>query len=185
MSAPHSFRSGMVMLPPLNTRGLRVCQNSAARNLEASLKADRPRTLVQMATGAGTTVTAIRQGYHLLKHAPACRGLFLVDTRNLDEQELPAFIPDDDNRTFPELDNVQRLISPSVVGDSQVVTSTSPRMYAPLEGEELADGAEDENPAEQTWYPKEPIPVVPNPALPPKSFDGVVVDKGPRSLDNL
>ena len=119
-----------------------------------------------MATGAGKTFTAITQVYRLLKHADARRILFLVDTRNLGEQaeqEFMAFIPNDDNRKFSELYNVQRLSSPSIAGDSQVIISTIQRMYATLKGEELAEGAEDENPAERTWRRRKPLPVVDNP----------------------
>ena len=186
--APHSFRSGIASLPSLNPTGLRECQVSAIANLEDSLKADRPRALVQMATGSGKTFTAITQVYRLLKHAGARRILFLVDTRNLGEQaeqEFMAFIPNDDNRKFTELYNVQRLTSPSIAGDSQVVISTIQRMYASLKGEELADGAEDENPAERTWRRKEPLPVVYNRNLPPESFDVVVIDECHRSIYNL
>ena len=119
--APRSLRSGIASLPPLNPAGLRECQIKAITGLEASLKADRPRALVQMATGAGKTFTAITQVYRLLKHADARRVLFLVDTRNLGEQaeqEFMAFIPNDENRKFTELYNVQRLTSPSIAGDS-------------------------------------------------------------------
>ena len=79
--APRSFRSGISSLPPLNPAGLRECQVNAIANLEASLKTDKPRALVQMATGAGKTFTAITQVYRLLKHADARRILFLVDTQ--------------------------------------------------------------------------------------------------------
>ena len=61
--APRSFCSGIATLPPLNPVGLRECQINAITNLEASLKADRPRALVQMATGAGKTFPAITQVY--------------------------------------------------------------------------------------------------------------------------
>ncbi len=186
--APRSFRSGIAGLPPLNPDGLRECQSSAIARLEASLKADRPRALVQMATGSGKTFTAITQVYRLLKHADARRILFLVDTRNLGEQaeqEFMAFIPNDDNRKFTELYNVQRLTSPSIASDSQVVISTIQRMYMTLKGEKLVEGAEDENPAERTWRRPEPLPVVYNPSLPPESFDVVVIDECHRSIYNL
>ncbi len=186
--APRSFRSGIARLPPLNPAGLRECQINAVTNLEASLKADRPRALIQMATGAGKTFTAITQVYRLLKHADARRVLFLVDTRNLGEQaeqEFMAFIPNDDNRKFTELYNVQRLTSPHIAGDSQVVISTIQRMYATLKGEELAEGAEEEHPEERTWRRKEPLPVIYNPNLPPESFDVVVIDECHRSIYNL
>ncbi len=123
-----------------------------------------------------------------MKHAGARRILFLVDTKNLGEQaeqEFMAFLPNDDNRKFTELYNVQRLASPSIANDSQVVISTIQRMYATLKGEELNDGADDENPAEQKWRRKEPLPVVYNPKLPPEYFDVVIIDECHRSIYNL
>ena len=188
MLAPRSLRSGIAALPPLDPAGLRDCQADAITNLEASLKADRPRALVQMATGAGKTYTAITQVYRLLKHADARRILFLVDTRNLGEQaeqEFMAYIPNDDNRKFTELYNVQRLASPHIAGDSQVVISTIQRMYATLKGEELAEDADDEHPSERAWRPRQPLPVVYNPRLPPEDFDAVIIDECHRSIYNV
>ncbi|WP_419917706.1 DEAD/DEAH box helicase family protein [Candidatus Poriferisocius sp.] len=187
-NAQRSLRAGIAALPPLNPAGLRECQENAITNLEISLKADKPRALVQMATGAGKTFTAITQVYRLLKYADARRVLFLVDTRNLGEQaeqEFLAFIPNDGNRKFTELYNVQRLTSPSIAKDSQVVISTIQRMYATLKGEELAEGVDEENPAEQRWQRNEPLPVVYNSDLPPESFDVVVIDECHRSIYNL
>ncbi|MDE4063791.1 DEAD/DEAH box helicase family protein [Phaeobacter gallaeciensis] len=183
-----SFRTGLNNLPDLNTDGLRDCQITAITNLEVSLKSGKPRALVQMATGSGKTFTAITQVYRLLKHAGARRILFLVDTKNLGEQaeqEFMAFVPNDDNRKFTELYNVQRLTSPSMANDTQVVISTIQRMYATLKGEDLSEGTEDENPAEQKWRRKEPLPVVYNPKLPPEYFDVVVIDECHRSIYNL
>ena len=186
--APRSFRSGIASLPTLNPANLRACQINAIINLEASLKIDKPRALVQMATGSGKTFTAITQVYRLLKHADARRVLFLVDTRNLGEQaeqEFMAFIPNDDNRKFTELYNVQRLTSSSIASDVQVVISTIQRMYATLKGEELAEGAEEEHPEERKWHRKKPLPVVYNATLPPEYFDVVVIDECHRSIYNL
>ena len=188
MLAPRSFRAGIAALPPLDPAGLRDCQTDAIISLEASLKADRPRALVQMATGAGKTFTAITQVYRLLKHAAARRVLFLVDTRNLGEQaeqEFMAFIPNDDNRKFTELYNVQRLTSPHIAGDSQVVIATIQRMYATLKGEELPEGADDEHPSEREWRPRQPLPVVYNPRLPLEDFDVVIIDECHRSIYNV
>ena len=186
--AQRSFRSGIASLPTLNPEGLRECQTRAIKKLEASLTADKPRALVQMATGSGKTFTAITQVYRLLKHAGAERVLFLVDTRNLGEQaeqEFMAYLPNDDNRKFTELYNVQRLTSPAIAGDVQVVISTIQRLYATLKGEELAQGAEEEHPEERRWHRREPLPVVYNAALPPEYFDVVIIDECHRSIYNV
>ena len=135
-----TLREGLRQLPSLNTDGLRDCQIKAITKLEASFKDDRPRALVQMATGSGKTYTAITAAYRLLKYAKAKRILFLVDTKNLGEQaeqEFMAYLPNDDNRKFNELYTVQRLKSSYVASDSQVCISTIQRMYSLLKGEEL------------------------------------------------
>ena len=76
-----SLRGRLQHIPPLNHAGLRACQITAIENLEESFKADRPRALIQMATGSGKTYTAITSVYRLLKYADAKRVLFLVDTQ--------------------------------------------------------------------------------------------------------
>lgn len=125
----NSLRRRLQQIPVLNPQHrpaqelrLRDCQEIAITNLEASFQADRPRALIQMATGAGKTYTAITSIYRLLKHAHGKRILFLVDTRNLGEQaeqEMMSYVPIDDNRKFTELYNVQRLKSSYVAKDSQ------------------------------------------------------------------
>ncbi|WP_422003126.1 DEAD/DEAH box helicase family protein [Roseovarius mucosus] len=188
VNAPLSLRAGLQNLPDLNTDGLRACQIKAITKLENSLRMGKPRALVQMATGSGKTFTAITQIYRLLKHAGARRILFLVDTKNLGEQaegEFMAYLPNDDNRKFTELYNVQRLTSPSMAGDTQVVISTIQRMYATLKGEPLDEAAEEDHPEEQKWQRKQPLPVVYNPKLPPETFDVVVIDECHRSIYNL
>ena len=132
---PKSFRAALHDLPALITDGLRDCQITAVTNLENSLKEDRPRALVQMATGSGKTFTAITQVYRLLKHAGARRILFLVDTKNLGEQaeqEFMSFVPNDDSRKFTELYTVQRLTSSHISPHAQVCISTIQRMYSCL-----------------------------------------------------
>jgi type I restriction enzyme, R subunit len=64
---PRSFRTALQDPPPLIPDGLRDCQITAITNLENSLRQDRPRALIQMATGSGKTFTAITQVYRLLK----------------------------------------------------------------------------------------------------------------------
>jgi type I restriction enzyme, R subunit len=185
---PASLRERLQTMPPLDTSGLRDCQITAISNLEASFREDRPRALIQMATGAGKTFTAITSVYRLLKHAGARRVLFLVDTRNLGEQaeqEFMAYLPNDDNRKFTELYSVQRLKSAYVARDSQVCISTIQRMYSLLKGEELNEAAEETNPAEITLKAKTPLPVVYNPKIPPEFFDFIIIDECHRSIYNL
>jgi len=182
-----SFRARLQKLPELQPDGLRDCQFRAIGNLETSLKENRPRALVQMATGAGKTFTAITSIYRLLKHAGAKRVLFLVDTRNLGvqaENEFHQYLPQDDNRKFTELYTVQRLRSPHVPTDGQVCISTIQRLYSILKGEPLEEGAEDE-PAGLDALRREPLPVVYNEKVPPEFFDVIVIDECHRSIYNL
>jgi type I restriction enzyme R subunit len=141
-----------------------------------------------MATGSGKTYTAITFIYRLLKFAEAKKVLFLVDTKNLGEQaeqEFMAYVPNDDNRKFTELYNVQRLRSSYISSDSQVCISTIQRLYSILKGEELDEKIEEENPAERGWQPKEPFPVVYNEKVPVEEFDFIVIDECHRSIYNL
>ena len=182
-----SLRARLQGLPSLDPTGLRACQVNAIEKLEASFKDDRPRALIQMATGSGKTYTAITSIYRLLKHADAKRVLFLVDTKNLGEQaeqEFMAYVPSDDNRKFTELYNVQRLKSSFVAKDSQVCISTIQRMYSLLKGEELDESVEEINPAEIV-KPKEPMSVVYNDKIPPEFFDFIIIDECHRSIYNL
>src|SRR5690606_34799224 len=117
--------------------------------------------------------------YRLLKHADAKRILFLVDTKNLGEQaeqEFMTFQPNDDNRKFTELYNVQRLSSSYISSDSQVCISTIQRLYSILKGEELDESAELENPNENSWMQqklnkKQAVPVEYTTKVPIEQFD--------------
>lgn len=183
-----SLRQRLQYLPQLDDKGFRDCQINAIANLDVSFQENRPRALVQMATGAGKTFTAITAIYRLLKHANAKRVLFLVDTRNLGEQaeqEFMAYLPNDDNRKFTELYNVQRLKSSYVATDSQVCISTIQRLYSILKGEELDESAEENNPAEIRWDKREPLPVIYNSKLPIEFFDVIIIDECHRSIYNL
>ncbi|WP_232059229.1 type I restriction endonuclease subunit R [Kineobactrum salinum] len=183
-----TLRARLQQMPPLITDGLRDCQITAITNLEDSFKQDKPRALVQMATGSGKTFTAITATYRLLKHAGAKRILFLVDTKNLGEQaeqEFMAFLPNDDNRKFTELYTAQRLKSSFVATDTQVCISTIQRMYSLLKGEELDEATEEDNPAEHVPLRRELLPVVYNSKIPPEFFDFIVIDECHRSIYNL
>ncbi|HCM28498.1 MAG: restriction endonuclease subunit R [Treponema sp. GWB1_62_6] len=183
-----SLRKSIQDLDRLPTEGLRDCQINAIERLEASFKANKPRALVQMATGAGKTFTAITAVYRLLKYTNTRRVLFLVDTRNLGEQaeqEFRAFQPNDDNRKFTELYGVHRLNSRYIPGDNQVYISTIQRLYSILKGQDLEESAEEENPAEKNWQPKEVPPIEYNEKIPVEYFDFIVIDECHRSIYNL
>lgn len=188
-----SLRARFLEIPTLDETGLRPAQIKAVNNLEHSFKKNRPRALIQMATGAGKTFTATTFIYRLLKHVNAKRILFLVDTKNLGEQaeqEFMTFQPNDDNRKFTELYNVQRLTSSYIASDSQVCISTIQRLYAILKGEELDESAELENPEESSWLKKQvskkkAIPVEYTPKVPIEQFDFIVIDECHRSIYNL
>lgn len=182
-----SLRARLSNIPQIDIDGLRNCQVIAIRNLEQSFQENRPRALVQMATGSGKTFTAVTAIYRLLKFADAKRVLFLVDTKNLGEQaeqEFMAFQPNDDNRKFTELYNVQLLKSSNVATNSHVCISTIQRLYAILKGEDLDERAEEENPNDLI-QPKAAMPVVYSPKIPIEFFDFIVIDECHRSIYNV
>ena len=188
-----SLRERLLSIPALDETGLRPAQIVAVNNLEHSFKKNRPKALIQMATGAGKTFTAATFVYRLLKHADAKRILFLVDTKNLGEQaeqEFMTFQPNDDNRKFTELYNVQRLSSSYIASDSQVCISTIQRLYSILKGEELDESAELDNPNENSWLQNKmsknkAVPVEYTPKVPIEQFDFIVIDEAHRSIYNL
>lgn len=185
---PQTLRSRLSKLPILSINGLRDCQINAITNLDISFKENRPRALIQMATGSGKTFTAITFIYRLLKFCDAKRVLFLVDTKNLGEQaeqEFMAYVPADDNRKFTELYNVQRLRSSYVATDSQVSICTIQRLYSILKDEELEESAEETNPGEVQWGKRDPVPVGYNEKVPIEFFDFIVIDECHRSIYNL
>ncbi|MFI1923222.1 DEAD/DEAH box helicase family protein [Streptomyces sp. NPDC020377] len=145
-----TFRAALrTNMPLLETHGLRMAQVDAITGLEGSLAADRPRALIQMATGAGKTFTAVTETYRLLRHAGARRILFLVDRNNLGRQahaEFDKYRTPDENRKLTDLYNVDMLGRGGLQDTSAVVISTIQRMYALLRGEEVPDGPETDEP---------------------------------------
>jgi type I restriction enzyme R subunit len=99
-----SVRQRMKRFLELDKANFRYCQINALLNLETSFGENRPRALVQMATGAGKTYTAISAVYRLLKFAKVKRVLFWLiqgisasrRSRNLERTSLttmPARLP--------------------------------------------------------------------------------------------
>lgn len=189
LKQPDTLRNNMKHFPPLDTTGFRQCQITAIQNLDASFAHNKPRALVQMATGAGKTFTAITSVYRLLKYGKMNRVLFLVDTRSLGEQaerEFLAYRPSDDPRSFSQIYGVHRLKSAYIPEGVQVCISTIQRMYSILKGEELDASAEETSFYEYvTADTKAPKDVVYNAKYPPEFFDCIIVDECHRSIYNV
>ena len=183
---PDTIRNNMKHFPSFDVTGFRKCQITAIKNLEASFAENRPKALVQMATGAGKTFTAITAAYRLLKYGKMNRILFLVDTKSLGEQaerEFLAYTPNDDPRSFSQIYGVRRLKSSYIPSDVQICISTIQRMYSILKGEDLDEGTEETPFAEYvTAESKAPKEVVYNEKYPPEFFDCIIVDECHRSI---
>jgi type I restriction enzyme R subunit len=175
----------------LVTAGLWDVQRRAVTNLELSLRENRPRALIQMATGSGKTFTSITSAYRLIKFGGARRILFLVDRGNLGRQALKEFqqyTAPDDGRKFGELYNVQHLTSNKLDRVARVTISTIQRLYSMLKGEEPVPGLEDLE--EQSLYTLDAlapndVPVVYTPRLPIETFDVIFIDECHRSIYTL
>ena len=181
------IRGGLHLLPDLDEADLWPAQSRAIRNLEESLRDNRPRALIQMATGAGKTFTAVNVSYRLLRHAGAQRVLFLVDRANLGRQtirEFEGFNTPDDGRKFTELYNARMLDSSDldIAGEqaTKVHVSTIQRLYSILRGEPI-----DQDLDEKTGFetaPERPVDVSYNKRLPIESYDCIIVDECHRSI---
>jgi len=189
LKQPDTIRNNMKRFPEFDPTGFRKCQITAIENLDASFADNRPKALVQMATGAGKTFTAITAAYRLLKYGKMNRILFLVDTKGLGEQaerEFLAYRPTDDPRPFSQIYGVHRLKSSYIPDGVQICISTIQRMHSILKGEELNESAEEISFNEYvTADSKAPKEVVYNEKYPPEFFDCIIVDECHRSIYNV
>lgn len=191
LAASDTIRNHMKHMPPLDVKGFRKCQIAAIKKLDCSLAENRPKALVQMATGAGKTFTAITAAYRMLKYGKMNRILFLVDTKSLGEQaerEFMAYMPNDDSRSFSQIYGVRRLKSPYIPNDIQICISTIQRMYSILCGEELEEKLEEEMESaghRESESMKPPKEVAYNEKYPPEFFDCIIVDECHRSIYNV
>ena len=185
-----TLRAGLQLLPELGPEapGLWPAQAEAIRKLETSLRENRPRALIQMATGAGKTFTAANVCYRLVRYAGARRILFLVDRANLGRQavrEFEDFSVPDDPRRFTELYNVRRLDSSRLDMAAEAATkvhvSTIQRLYSILRGDEEFDESLDESTGFE-MAPDQPVEVSYNPKVPIESYDLIIVDECHRSI---
>ncbi|MFT4397318.1 DEAD/DEAH box helicase family protein [Gordonia lacunae] len=180
-----TFRARLQHLPALDPKGLRPNQIEAVEGIEKSLRDNRPRGLVQMATGAGKTFTAVTSSYRLIKHAGASKILFLVDRNNLGEQaqsEFDKYLSIDDGRRFGDIYNVQRLAGHAVLGSTNVAISTIQRLFMMLQGRDLPEVDVDDDADGELVEPESPVDAVYNPAVPPEAFDLIIVDECHRSI---
>ncbi len=189
-AARSALRRQLQNMPSIHETGLWPAQLKAVRNLEESLREDRPRALIQMATGSGKTFTAITSAYRLIKFGGAQRVLFLVDRANLGRQaqkEFQQYTTPDDGRKFTELYNVQRLTSNKLDPVARVCITTIQRLYSMLRGEPDLDPALEEGSQYDAGggLVREPVPVVYNPAIPIETFDVIFTDECHRSIYNL
>lgn len=186
---PSTLRARLRAVPPVELPGMWPNKVQAVASLEKSLFDDRPRALIQMATGSGKTLFAVTALYRLIKFGGARRVLFLVDRANLGEQaekEFQGFRTPDDNRKFTELYGVQRLTSNTIASSSKVVIGTIQRLYSILKGEaDLDPELEEHSHLDSGLEPREPLPVVYNAAVPPEFFDIIFIDECHRSIYSL
>ena len=185
---PSTLNSRLKHMPELVEEGLWPAQITAIKNLEKSLAENRPRALIQMATGSGKTFTAINFIYRLIKFAGARRVLFLVDRGNLGKQTLKEFqqyVSPYNNYKFHEEYIVQRLTSNNLDKTARVCICTIQRLYSMLRGEELAEIDEEEsvNGLENVFDEAPPIEY--NPSIPIETFDFIITDECHRSIYNL
>jgi len=174
-------------MPELDQTGLWGKQATAIRNTETSLAQNRPRSLIQMATGSGKTFTAATICYRLIKHANAKRVLFLVDRSNLGKQtklEFDKFSIPETKRKFPAEYNVQQLTSNTVDTTSRVCISTVQRIFSVLKGDKEMDEELDQKSIYELPI-LAPVEVLYNQALPPDTFDFIIIDECHRSIYGL
>lgn len=166
-------------------------QVTAVENLERSLAENRPRALIQMATGSGKTFTACTFSYRLLRFAKAKRILFLVDRNNLGRQTLTEFQQAFSPYTaysFTEEYPTQQLRANTIESASKLVITTIQRLYSILKGEEEYDPEAEEGSMFESGIDllrKDPVPVAYNPSVPIETFDFIVIDECHRSIYNV
>lgn len=196
VSEAPTFLRRMQQRPPLVTEWgqggahfkLWPAQVQAITNLEASLAANKPRALIQMATGSGKTFTAISAIYRLIKFGGARRVLFLVDRGNLARQtkkEFDAWASPHNAYKFGEEFIVQHLQGNQLDKNARVVICTIQRMFSMLKGKDLPIDADEESTEGAEALFKDPEPIGYNPAIPIESFDIVITDEAHRSIYNL
>lgn len=183
-------RATVRALPAVTDEHLWNVQTEAIQNLEKSLAANRPRALIQMATGSGKTYTACSFCYRLIKFGKAKRILFLVDRNNLGRQtlnEFQTYRSPVNGYNFTDEFNVQHLRKNTIDPAAKVCITTIQRLYSMLKGEADYDEGNEDNSQFESASPlvKEALPVVYNQHIPIETFDFIVIDECHRSIYNV
>lgn len=178
-----TWRAKVRVLPPLEEALLRPAQITAIHGTERSLAEQQfDRSLIQMATGAGKTYTAVTLAYRLLTYGGFSKILFLVDRNNLADQALAEFqnyTAPGDGRRFSEVYAVDKLTGAGMLASSNVVISTIQRVFKVLNGKEVPAS---DDPQLDDYVPDTPVSVSYAPDIPPETFDLVIVDEAHRSI---
>ena len=177
------IQSEFAGLPYLSLRGLRKCQYEAITQLENSFARDEKRALMALATGAGKTFTACMTSYRLLSYTPVKRILFLVDRNNLGKQaegEFGTFRLTETGDPFNTIFVVERLKSPHIPPESNVVISTIQRIFAVLTGQEITEDEDFED--DLNYHNDNTIELGNQLNLPSDFFDIIIVDECHRSI---
>jgi type I restriction enzyme R subunit len=181
-----TWRGRIHTIPSTDAYDLRPASRAAVLAIENSLQTDsHAKSLVQMATGAGKTRMAVTLSYRLLKFGGFKRVLFLVDRNNLADQTLREFrdwSTPDDGRKYTELYNVDKLTQAGLAESSKVVISTIQRVWAGIKGEPIP---EEDDPQFDEYQPDQPVTATYSAALPPETFDLIIVDECHRSIYGL
>ncbi|REK89601.1 hypothetical protein DY245_14755 [Streptomyces inhibens] len=163
---------------------LRPPQIRAVRAVEQALAAGQRRALVQMATGTGRVNAEVFAAYRQLRYARAARILFVVD-RVMMAHQLTArfrqFSTPDAGRSLADVYQVEELTSAGPTPSASAVVATVQRLESMLAGTPEPDSGSARvsayETAEQVSHSDSaPLEVTYSEALPPDSFDLIVVD---------
>ncbi len=184
----NTLRQRLIHYQDIENEKLWQVQKTAVENIEKSLSENKPRALIQMATGSGKTYVAVNICYDLIKRANAKRILFLVDRSNLGtqvHQEFQNFVVPKDGRKFTELYNVQHLTTNNIEDSSRVCISTIQRIYSMLKGEKEFDPLLEQKSEFENSILSPPALIEYNPNIPIETFDVIIVDECHRSIYKL
>ena len=185
--AAPTLRHRLRALPDLQETGLWPAQFRAIENLETSLAANRPRALIQMATGSGKTFTAANVSLpagQVRRRAAGPVPRRPGEPRPPDAEGVPG-VHDAGRR--PQVHRALQRPAPRLEQDrpgrARLRSRRSSGVYSILRGDpELDPELDEHSPYELTT---EPVPVEYNPAVPPETFDVVIVDECHRSIYGL